>query len=1008
MAIDNDVLGRTDQYEYYNHYFTSIGGIGKRTYTCTDGTLPSGLTLFSGGQLSGNPDIAGNYDFEITVTDSAYSANTSTGSYTLVVDTPSDYEFSNNTITGYTGVGGDITIPSEIHGEAITAIGERAFGDNTSITSVVIPDSVTSIGRYAFLGCTNLSSVAIPDSVTSIGGNVFSRCTVLTSVVLPKNITAVPDYAFYNCFGLESVTIPDGVEGIGYNAFYWCTALERIKLPVNLKSIGSAAFYNCTGFKNIVIPSGVTSIGGSAFQFESGSQMTAAVFSGEAPTVGNQGFYNPAAGFKIYYPAGKADYTNPWNGFPTESYDASGTYSVTYDANGGTGDVPGEAAGLKIGDYIEVEGQGNLTMANGTFTGWNTAADGSGVNYASGDELLLCKGAVTLYAQWNMKYSITIDDKIKNGSISTAGTTVEEGDIIEVTVTPDSGYHLKDESLVYNDGTGDYIINDGLIKKVNAEAPGTMTIAVKPPMPMEDTYFFEMPAANITITAQFESAACTVTFDKNGGSTEASPTTKAVEAGANLGTLPTAPTRSGYTFIGWNTAADGSGTAFTAATAVMGDITVYAQWRAIPSSHDSDHTSSNGGSSNSSSGGGGATTNTNGNTTIPTVTSTTTIATIGANGSAAAAVTVSQVTDAVNKAAAAAAQAGAGTAANVEIKVITPAAAKTVETSIPKAAITGIANSKTNALTVTTPVASITFDKAAISAISKEATDDVKITASKVDSASLTEETKAVVGDRPVYNFSVTSGDKTISQFGGNVTVAVPYTPKPGEDTDSIVIYYINAAGKPEAVSNCKYDPVTGSITFTTNHFSTYAVGYNKVTFKDVPANAAYNKAVSFIAARGISTGTGDGKFSPEAAITRGQFIVMVMKAYGIKPDETSKDNFADAGSTYYTNYLSAAKRLGLTDGTDSNKYMPDREITRQEMISLLYKTLKVIGELPTAEKGKDLTAYTDADQIASWAKDAMRLFAKAEIITGTDNKLTPTEKASRADMTQVLYNLLS
>jgi|GEM_PF-1122280 len=518
---------------------------------------------------------------------------------------------------------------------------------------------------------------------------------------------------------------------------------------------------------------------------------------------------------------------------------------------------------------------------------------------------------------------------------------------------------------------------------------------------------------SFTTMAEPSSTTYTVTFNKNGGNTEASPTTKTAISGGNVGTLPTAPSRSGYNFSGWNTAADGSGTAFTAATAVTANITVYAQWTAIPQSHDNDHTSSNGGSSGSTS----TTTTTTPTTTVtittgntvPAVTSTTTTtATTGANGSAAAAVTVSQVTDAVNKAVAAAAQAGAGTAANVEIKVTAPANAKTVETSIPKAAMDAVANSKIEALTITTPIAAITFDDKALDTISKEAAGDVKVKISELDVTTLSDETKQVVGDRPVYNFSVTSGDKTISQFGGNVTVSVPYTPKAGEDINAIVIYYINAEGKPEIVSNCAYDPATGTIKFTTNHFSIYAVGYNKVTFKDVPTNAAFSKAVSFIAARGITTGTGDGKFSPEAAITRGQFIVMVMKAYGIKPDATAKDNFADAGNTYYTNYLSAAKRLGLTNGIGNNLYGPDKEITRQEMISLAYKTLKVIGALPAGTSGKDIAAYSDANQVASWAKDAMTLFAKAGIITGSDNKLSPTEKASRAEMAQVLYNLLS
>ena len=72
----------------------------------------------------------------------------------------------------------------------------------------------------------------------------------------------------------------------------------------------------------------------------------------------------------------------------------------------------------------------------------------------------------------------------------------------------------------------------------------------------------------------------TVTFNKNGGDTEASPTSMTAVSGGNVGTLPTPPTRTGYTFDSWNTASNGSGTAFTASTAVTADVTVYAKWTA--------------------------------------------------------------------------------------------------------------------------------------------------------------------------------------------------------------------------------------------------------------------------------------------------------------------------------------------------------------------------------------------------------------------------------------------
>ncbi|HEX2945915.1 MAG TPA: YDG domain-containing protein [Clostridia bacterium] len=376
-------------------------------------------------------------------------------------------------------------------------------------------------------------------------------------------------------------------------------------------------------------------------------------------------------------------------------------------------------------------------------------------------------------------------------------------------------------------------------------------------------------------------------------------------------------------------------------------------------------------------------------------------------GTATAALTESQVEDALNKALTEAAKNGGDTEIGVEIKVTAPAGAKSVEAGIPKAAVDTVAGSKAVAMSVSTPLAEISFDRNSLDTISKAA-GDVKISVSKVDTATLSSEAKNTVGDRPVFNFNVSSGDKTISQFGGNVTVSIPYTPKAGEDSNAIVIYYINSEGKPEEVGNCAYDPATGTIRFTTSHFSTYAVGYNKVSFKDVPANALYAKAVGFVAARGITDGTGNGNFSPEAKLTRGQLLVMLMRAYGINPDKAPKDNFADAGNTWYTGYLAAAKRLGISDGIGNNKYAPEKEITRQEMYTLSYNVLKSIGQLSADTSGKTLKGFTDADKVATWAKEAMTFMSNNGIVVENGSRLNPDEKANRAYMAQVLYNLLS
>ena len=81
-----------------------------------------------------------------------------------------DFTMEGSVVTGYTGSGGNITIPS-----TATAIADNAFAGNSSISAVSIPANVTSVGTYAFSGCTGLGSVTFGGSV-SLGGGVFYGC----------------------------------------------------------------------------------------------------------------------------------------------------------------------------------------------------------------------------------------------------------------------------------------------------------------------------------------------------------------------------------------------------------------------------------------------------------------------------------------------------------------------------------------------------------------------------------------------------------------------------------------------------------------------------------------------------------------------------------------------------------------------------------------------------------------------------------------------------------------
>jgi|GEM_PF-1239274 len=306
------------------------------------------------------------------------------------------------------------------------------------------------------------------------------------------------------------------------------------------------------------------------------------------------------------------------------------------------------------------------------------------------------------------------------------------------------------------------------------------------------------------------------------------------------------------------------------------------------------------------------------------------------------------------------------------------------------------------------PLATVLLDRQALSSVAAVSpAGEAKITVAAVSPAALSAAEQAQVQGRPVYDLTVTAGEKPVADFDrGFATVRIPYELQAGENENAVVIYYLAADGSLKPVRG-HYDPLTATVVFKTAHFSKFVIGYNPVTFSDVPASAWYKDAVDFIAARGITTGTTKDQFSPQDRLTRGQYLVMIMRAYGLEPDQAPQINFADAGDTYYTGYLAAARRLDITKGIGNNLFAPERPITRQEMFTLLYNTLQELGELPSGTGGKPLTSFSDAGQVASWAKEAMELLTQTGIVSGSGGLLNPTGTATRAEMAQVLYNLL-
>lgn len=352
----------------------------------------------------------------------------------------------------------------------------------------------------------------------------------------------------------------------------------------------------------------------------------------------------------------------------------------------------------------------------------------------------------------------------------------------------------------------------------------------------------------------------------------------------------------------------------------------------------------------------------------------------------------------------------------IEIKItVKPGDAVTkTHVTMPKDAVQEMAQIKDIQVSFDTPLAQVVFDRKALEAIADQATSEVTLvveqpnldTVLELMSPGQQKKVKDMLEGRPLYSFSLLSGTESITDFqGGKATITVPYTLKPDEKPSHIVVYYVDHNGSLQ-VEQGKYDADTKSVTMRLKHFSTYAVGYNEASFVDVKESDWYYDAVSFISARNMTGGVGDNRFAPDMIVTRGQFIKMLSDAYRIAP-RTVGDNFEDAGDTWYSGYLAAAKQLKLASGVGNNHFAPEQEITRQEMFTLLFNALQVLDEWP-AGQGKSVTVFTDYNEIAPWAMEAVAYMTENGIISGNAGMIHPTETATRAEMVQLFYNLLS
>ena len=234
------------------------------------------------------------------------------------------------------------------------------------------------------------------------------------------------------------------------------------------------------------------------------------------------------------------------------------------------------------------------------------------------------------------------------------------------------------------------------------------------------------------------------------------------------------------------------------------------------------------------------------------------------------------------------------------------------------------------------------------------------------------------------------------NESGESVTVEIPVT-EYGPGTVAVVV---NPDGTEEIVRDCIIGE--NGVVLNVEGDVTLKIVDNTETFTDVePVHHWATDAVEFVAARELFRGTGSHEFTPDGEMTR-SMLVTVLYRLAYEP-EAVLDDFTDvAPDAYYANAVSWAEQNGVVNGYGGNTFGPDDNVSREQIVTILYRYEKKNGYL-TVQSGS-LDGYADVDSVSDWAAEAMGWAVEIGLVKGVDaNHLAPSADATRAEVATIL-----
>jgi hypothetical protein len=176
--------------------------------------------------------------------------------------------------------------------------------------------------------------------------------------------------------------------------------------------------------------------------------------------------------------------------------------------------------------------------------------------------------------------------------------------------------------------------------------------------------------------------------------------------------------------------------------------------------------------------------------------------------------------------------------------------------------------------------------------------------------------------------------------------------------------------------------------------------------FKDVDPALWYAGGIEFVLSRGLFKGVTDETFEPDTAMTRAMLVTVLHRLAG-NPGASVTELFADVEEgSWFDEAVRWASGKGVVKGYGDSTFGPGISLTREQLAVILFRYAGESGYDTSARA--DLTVYSDAAKVSSWAEEAMRWAVAEGLITGTaGDTLDAGGPAGRAQVATILMRFV-